>query len=817
VLAALLNDLASVPDPLIFVLDDYHAVDGADLRDGMVFLLDHLPPHVHLVISTRADPLLPLARIRARGELLEIRAADLRFTPDEAAAYLNDVEGLDLASTDIAALEGRTEGWIAALQLAALSMHGRADTGAFIASFAGDDRFIVDYLVEEVLQRQTDQVRTFLLRTCILDRLTGTLCDAVTELPGGKSTLEALDRANLFVVPLDDSRQWYRYHHLFADVLRAHLLEERPDDVPDLHRRASEWFDRNGEPALAVRHALAAGDTQRAADLVELAIPTLRRNRQEATIRGWLNDLPPEVIRARPVLAIGLAGGLMAIGEFEGVEELLHIAERLLETTGSVDVMPTADAIVADHAELARIPGAIEMYRAGLALLRGDADATLEHAQRAVDRAASGDVVVRASASALSGLARWGRGELDAAHQAYSVAVEGLLQAGHIADVLGCSITLADIRITQGRLGDALRTFERALELDARQPGPPLRGTADMHVGISQIACERNDLEAADRHLQRNHELGEHLGLPQNGYRSRVAMARLREAHGDLDGALSLLDDAQRRYAGDFSPNVRPVPAFRARVLAALGRVDEALQWARESGVAADADPSYVREFEHITLAKVLLAQHRTQRDGRSLQAAGRLLERLLAAAEAGGRTGSVLEILVLQAVVRQAAGDMPGALDPLARALALAEPQGYVRVFVGEGAQMADLLKAQSRRRTGGEYVGRLLRASVGRPSPNAPGSALTAGQSGSTAASTRTDARPHRLIDPLSERELDVLRLLASDLDGPEIARHLVVSLNTVRTHTKNIYAKLGVNSRRAAVRRAEELDLLSRRDDT
>ena len=331
VLAAVLNELAAAPNDVDLVLDDYHLVDGPDLRDGMTFLLEHLPPHVHLVISSRADPLLPLARLRARGELVEVRAADLRFTPDEVAAYLNDVIGLDLTAQDIAALEGRTEGWIAALQLAALSMQGRTDIGAFIAGFAGDDRYIVDYLVEEVLQRQTEQVRTFLLRTCLLDRLNGPLCDAVTGEPGGKATLEALDRANLFLVPLDDSRHWYRYHHLFADMLQAHLRDERPDEVTDLHRRASQWYDQNGQPSPAVRHALAAGDIERAADLVELAIPALQRNRQEATIRGWLDVIPYEVVRMRPVLAVGLIGALMAGNEFEGIEERLRDAERWLE------------------------------------------------------------------------------------------------------------------------------------------------------------------------------------------------------------------------------------------------------------------------------------------------------------------------------------------------------------------------------------------------------------------------------------------------------------------------------------------------------
>jgi len=808
VLAAVLNELSAVPNEVDLVLDDYHLVDGPDVRPGMAFLLEHLPPHVHLVISTRADPLLPLARLRARGELVEVRAADLRFTPDEVAAYLNDVIGLGLAAKDIAALEGRTEGWIAALQLAALSMQGRDDIGGFIAGFAGDDRYIVDYLVEEVLQRQSEQVRTFLLRTCLLDRLSGPLCDAVTGRPGGRATLESLDRANLFLVPLDDSRHWYRYHHLFADMLQAHLQDERPDEITDLHRRASQWYDQHGQPSPAVRHALAAGDIERVADLVELAIPALQQNRQEATIRGWLDVIPDEIIKMRPVLAVGLIGALMAGNEFEGVEARLRDAERWLEPATHDREGPEAGSagmVVVDKAELPRLPGTIEMYRAALALVGGDAPATLRHAQLAIDRAAKEDHVTRAGASAISGLAFWGRGDLEAAHRAYSACVEGLLRAGHISDVLGCSITLADIRSTQGRLGDALRTYDQALQLISQETGTVLRGTADMYVGMSQIACERGNLEAATQHLLRSHELGEHTGLPQNPYRWRVAMARIRESQGDLAGALTLLDEAQRVYLGDFLPNVRPVPALRARLLAAQGNVGEALGWAREQDLSVDDNLTYIREFEHITLAKVLLARYTTDGDKSPLNEATRLLQRLLSAADAGGRTGNGIEILVLQALTHHAGGDTPGALAPLERALTLAEPEGYVQVFVGEGPPMTSLLKAVARRRAGWEYVRRLLAACT-HDGATVPVE-TPVGQAGRVSVG---------LVEPLSERELDVLRLLATDLDGPDIARQLFVSVNTMRTHTKSIYAKLGVNSRRAAVRRAEERGLLSRTRD-
>jgi LuxR family maltose regulon positive regulatory protein len=791
-LATLLNELDAISNDVVLVLDDYHVIDARDVQDGMAFLLEHLPPQIHLVIGSRADPALPLARLRGRGELAEIRAADLRFTPGEAAAYLNEVMGLALTAADVAALEGRTEGWIAALQLAALSLQGREDTAAFIAGFAGDDRYIVDYLAEEVLQRQPGHVQHFLLRTSILDRLCGPLCDAVTGQDGGKAKLAALERGNLFLVPLDDRRLWYRYHQLFADVLQAHLRDERSDEVPDLHRRASAWYEQNGEPAAAIRHALAAGDFERAADLVELAIPAMRRSRQEAAVRGWLELLPDEVIRVRPVLSVGFAGALLARGELEGVEGRLRDAERWLDAAAGIrqgSQAPSAEMVVVDDEEFRRLPAEIELYRAAQALARGDVLGTARHARRTLDLSPEEDHLGRAGAAGLMGLAFWASGDLDAGHSAYAECMAGLRRAGHIADTFGCAIALADIRRVQGRLGEAMRTYEQALQGAPEQGGAVLRGTADMYVGMSEVHRERDDLPGATQQLLRSQQLGEHTGLPQNRYRWRVAMARIREAEGDLGGALDLLNEAERLYVGDFFPNVRPVPALRARLRVAQGELGEALGWARERGLSVADDLSYLREFEHITLARVLLARYATERAERPIHEATRLLEGLLRAAEEGARTGSVIEILVLQALARQAREDIPAALASLQRALTLAEPEGYVRIFVDEGPPMASLLRAAAKQGTARNYVRRLL-AAVNKTENSMPAS--------------------QGLIEPLSARELDVLRLLGTDLDGPEIARELVVSLNTMRTHTKNIYAKLGVNNRRAAVRRARELGL-------
>ncbi len=795
VLTTLLNDLQVLDRDVVLVLDDYHLIDVPEVHEQVAFLLDHMPRRVHLVLAGRSDPALPLSRLRARGELVEIRASDLRFTAEEAVAYLNGAMALQLTAEDVTALEERTEGWIAALQLAALSLQGRADVAGFIAGFAGDDRYVVDYLVEEVLSQQTDRVQRFLLQTSVLDRLSGSLCDAVTDQDGGKAMLEALDRGNLFLVPLDDRRRWYRYHHLFADVLRARLLDEQPGLVHELHRRASDWYEQRGDRAVAIDHALAAEDFARAADLIELAAPATQRDRQEATLRRWLEALPDAHVRVRPVLSNDLAGTRLVRGELEGVEPRLRDAERWLDATSRDGRPPatTAEMVVVDEARFRALPATVAIHRAGQALLLGDRPSCVAHARRALDLAGADDHLQRAAAAALIGLASWGDGDLVAAHAGYTASRVSMERAGHLADVLGLAITLADLEIVQGRLRQAMRTYEQALSLAATPDGPVLRGTADMHVGRAALHLEHGDLAAATELLERSHALGDHLGLPQHPYRWRIAMARVRQVEGDLAGAVPLLDDAERVYHGDYSPNVRPVPAMRARVWLAQGRLADAFDWVRTQGLSVDDELTYLREYEHVTLARALLARYRIERDLTAGQQAVELLERLLAAAEDGGRTGSVLEVLVLQALAHQARGDLAAAMAPLQRALALAEPEGSVRVFLDEGPPMTALLSVLRQRGTAPAYATVLLTGAGDRP--------------------TRPTGAPG-LVEPLSDRELDVLRLLAGDLGGPAIAQQLVVSLNTVRTHTKNIYAKLGVNDRRAAVRRATELDLLRTR---
>jgi LuxR family maltose regulon positive regulatory protein len=784
VMATLINDLEALDHDVALVLDDYHLIDSDVIHDAITFLVDHAPARFHLVLASRADPPLPLARWRAGGDLLEIRAADLRFTNDEAAAYLNEAMGLRLTAGDIGALASRTEGWIAALQLAALSMQGRDDVAGFIENFTGDDRFVVDYLAEEVLERQSASVRSFLLQTSILRRLTGSLCDTVTGESGGRSTLQELDRANLFVVALDDRRHWYRYHHLFADVLQARLLDEQPQHLRELHLRASTWYDEQGDATEAIEHAIAGDHFERAAQLIELAVPSVRATRQDVTFRRWLEALPEQLFEARPVLTLALVGARMATGDPRGVEALLDSVEQWLDppTPGEDAGEPRPLPIVFDHVEFGHLPAHAAIYRAGLALLAGDTAGTIAHATRALAVAEPSDHLRRGAAAALTGLAHWADGDLDLARNRYTDTIESFVQAGFLADLLGVSLGLADIQIAQGRLADAKRTYESALVHAARQPG--VRGAADMYVGLSQLLLEFNELDAAADHLRISSELGEHAGLPQHPYRWRLATARLRQALGDVDGALELLDAAERVYNSDFSPPIRPVAAVKARMQLTIGDVASARRWATERSLSADDQLSYVREYEHITLARAMLADGRDRATETT-----RFLERILDAARIGQRLGSVVETLTLLAVCHAAGGDRVGAIVAVDEALELAAPEGYVRLFLDAGPALVDLLRSATLGPEATHHARRVLAAAT-------PG----------TAAVTSRRA----LVDELSGRELDVLRLLRSELAGPEIARELHVSLNTLRTHTKNIYTKLGASNRRQAVRRAAELGL-------
>lgn len=812
ILTALLNEISAIPAPFGLVLDDYHVLNNQSINEALTFLLDHLPPQMHLVITTREDPPLPLARYRAKGQMTEIRATDLRFTPAEVAEFLNRAMGLPLSAEEITALESRTEGWITGLQLAALALQGmtRQSTGRqghtavtnFIKTFTGSHHFILDYLIEEVLQQQPDDVRSFLLQTAILNRLSGALCDAVTGcedgLGNGKERLAALARDNLFVVPLDQERQWYRYHHLFADVLQVRLREEQPTQVSSLHQRASDWYEQNDLRADAIRHALAAEDFERAANLVELAWPAMHRsNFRSPALLQWLAAIPDELIRARPVLSVGYAWELLNGGEFERAEIRLCDAERWLEIPNASEQAEPAvgEMLFMDEEELRFLPAEIASARAYLAQAHGDVPGTVNYTQQALDLLPLDDYIRRGPAASLLGLAYWTTGNLEAAYQALAEGMDSFRRAGNILFAISGIFGLADIQIAQGRLHAAISTYEQALQLVEKQGDPRLPETADLHLGLSELYREQGNLEAAEEQLRKSEEVGEQAGQQVYQYHWHLVQARMKEDEGDLDAACQLLDQAADLFTQIHIPDARPVAALKTRLWVAQGKLTAALAWVRERGLAPDDELSYLREFEHITLARVLIAQYQSNNDKVAIHQAMALLRRLLHAAEEGERMGSVIEILLLQALAHEAQGDMSAALVSLERALTLAEPEGYVRSFVDEGEPMALLLQAAAKEGIAPTYVPHLLSA-IDKPVV--------------VAATEESSRLAQPLVEPLSDRELDVLRLLGTELSGPEIASELMISLNTMRTHTKNIYSKLGVNNRRAAVRCAEELDL-------
>ena len=800
-LTSLVNEIAAIPDKIIFILDDYHLIDAQPVHDALSFLLENMPPQMHLVIATREDPLLHLSRMRARGQLIELRATDLRFTDAEAAEFLDQVMGLELSMEDIAALERRTEGWIAGLQLAAISMQGRTDVSTFVKSFTGSHRLVLDYLIEEVLNRQPEDVQSFLLRTSVLDRLTGPLCDALTGQDNGQAILEVLERANLFIIPLDDERRWYRYHRLFADLLRQRLHHNHQEQISRLHHCASEWYEQNGLWSDAVRHAFATEDLKRAADLIELSWVPMNTSYRSVTWLGWAKALPDELVRSRPVLSAACGWASLDAGDLEVAELYFQDAERWLNAIASENKQLEGlsdKTIVLDKEELRSLSTSIANGRAYLAQALGDVSGTVKYAHRAADLLRENEYFERGLSDILSGFAYWASGNLEAAHEAVSNAIAKMQMTGKIPFIISFTSYLADIMIAQGRLHDTERIYLQLLEFVAKQEGPEIKETAVLHLGLSELYLEQGDMEAAKRHLDRSEKLGEQPAFPP-WYRHWIcAHVRVMRVQGDYDGIIEMLNEAERLYYRHPIPDVRPLMALIARTWLTQGKLADALRWVQERNLSFEDNLSYLREFEHLTLSRLLITRFRNERDDTYIQDAMVLLERLLSTADEEGRTGGVIEILVLQALAFEAQDNISDSLKSLERALTLAEPEGYFRIFVDEGPPMARLLYEALSREIASDYVQRLLAAFPIEES--------------NKIASSQPQRSDSELIEPLSEREIEVLQLIAEGLSNQEISSRLYLSLNTVKAHTRNIYGKLGVNNRTQAGARARALGILS-----
>jgi LuxR family maltose regulon positive regulatory protein len=778
-LTGLLNEIAALPERLILVLDDTHAAACAAVDRALAFLLEHLPPRLHLVLLTRADPALPLPRLRARGQMTELRAADLRFGPAEAADFLNRGMGLDLAQEEIAALETRTEGWIAGLQLAALSMQGMAEPAEFIHSFAGSQRFVLDYLLEEVLNRQPRPVQDFLLRTAILSRLCAGVCAAVL---GGaeaaaQETLEALERANLFVVPLDQERRWYRYHHLFGEMLRHRL--GKPPDLSEIHRRAGAWFAANGDLAEAYRHTLNAGDLEHAAGLAEAGFQEMEGTFQSGAWIGWVKRLPDALVRARPILSSQLGWAYADTGDAATSEAHLRDAESAL-------------AGAADAGAFASLPGNIALARAYNAQTQGRLGDVVKFAQLALEHAPKEDVMLRAQAAITLEFTHWNAGDLEAALRGMRAWMDSMRKLGKLEFVVATAFGEADLLVALGRLDDAVCAYQDSLRLAAEQGEEAQRITAHHHLGLALIAHERGEEEAAAAYLQTAAELGRRTTLADWPHRWHLAQAQFHAAHGEWEAALEDLDTADRVYFKNPVPILRPTAAIRACIQLKQGRLDRASAWARERGLSVEDAVGYPNEYTALTLARVRLAEG-------SFGGVEPLLERLLALAEAQKRMGSVLEILLVLAQARAAQGHRTRAMEALGRAVALAEPQGYRRIFVDEGEALRGLI-VEYRLLSGDARADKILAAFPGAASA-APGAepvpALKPANQG--------------LLEPLSEREIEILRLVAQGLSNAQIGERLYLALSTVKGHNLRIFAKLDAQSRTEAVSRARALGLL------
>lgn len=802
VLTAWINGLAALPHDVALILDDYHLIAAPPIHQSLTFLLDHLPRQLHLVMATRADPPLPLARLRTRGHLTEIRAADLRFTAEETTAFLTHTLGLHLSGEDIAALEARTEGWIAGLQLAALSMQGRKDISAFLKAFTGSQRYIIDYLVEEVLARQPEPVQTFLLQTAILERLQGSLCEAVIGdhggVVGGQAMLEQVEQANLFLVPLDDERRWYRYHQLFAEALRHRLQRKHPTLVPELHQRASAWYEQQGMTHEAVYHALAATDFAQAARLIEHAFNSFVRRGEIATLQRWIVRLPDELVRSSIELSI-LRGWLLFVsGKHD--EALLHLEdiERTFGITPVSDEPGEQQTMPGGTPSQAEIKGQIAAIRASIAVTRGDLPQTIALSRLALDYLPKKNIS-RAYAAWYLGRAYWLSGDVSAASIALAQASHISWEVDHLYSVFLVTHDLAHVQKLQGHLHQADQTYRQALEL-ALERGGDLPAVGPAYVGRGNLEYEWNHLDAATALLQEGIKLCERTGNGRAILQAHTTLAFIKQAQGDADSARAIMQQVVQTTSRQHLSRHRnaQVEAFSAWLSLMQGDEAAVLLWLQHCDLSLDGKASHLREREYLTLVRILITQRR-------LDEARQWLANLLQLAEAQGRAGSVIEILMLQAEALHASGDANQAIERLSRALALAEPEGYIRLFVDEGAPMAHLL-APMRTRGSGDQPGSThyreqLLALFGRahdegtphPAVVAPGPGMYA------------------LGEALSERELEVLRLIVAGCSNREIANRLVIAVSTVKWYVNAIYGKLQVESRTKAIARARELNIV------
>jgi len=814
---ALINDVAAAFAPLLLVLDDYHVIEDKVIHDSLNFLLDYLPPQMHVVITTRADLPLSLARRRGRAELNEIRAADLRFTVAEAAEFLNTHMGLNLSVEDIASLENRTEGWIVGLQMAALSMQGMEDKHRFVASFAGDDRYVVDYLVEEVLQLQPPHVQTFLLQTSILEQLCGPLCDAVVKETGdgrsdettlcSQTILEYLESSNLFTIPLDNQRHWYRYHHLFADLLR-HRLERSASaqGIASLHLRASEWFEGEGSISEAVSYALASCDQGYAAELIERHVLTLFYRSETILVYNWLKALPEDVVRARPLLCAvyGACTMLASRGSVQSPELQTLVEQWLQAAEDALASQPEAGS--SDRPSHDVVTGFIAKFRAYLAQFRGDDPQTIiDLSRQALENLPEDDLMFRSALAYNLGVSYWRLGDRDAARRAFEQAEQIGKVSNDLFNAAGGICGQAELARTDGRLREAAEMCRKGLQsISNLASGRQVPYAGTIYITLGSILSEWSELDKAADTLTKGLKMIELTSAPQSKQQGYIEMAYIQQAQGEMAQALDSLKRVEHVWPG----GKESIDSLRARIWLRQADRDphylgDAIQWARGLGIQLDSDGDEYDEVR-LTLARVILVQHRLQSaSGRpDLQPLFRFLDRQLELAQEKGRLGWEIEVLILQALAWQAQGDINQAVATLQRALILAEPEGYARIFVDEGKSMKQLLRQAAPRGVTPDYVNKLLATFEGSRSQ-------ASGVIGPPDLESET-GRSETLTEPLTSREREVLCLIVSGASNPEIAQKLFITVNTVKRHVTNILGKLEVSNRTQAAMRAREMGL-------
>jgi LuxR family maltose regulon positive regulatory protein len=783
IMATVINEIALLTEKIILILDDYHLIDAEQVHESLGFLIENLPPQLHLVITTREDPPIQTSRLRARGQLTEIRAVDLRFTSGETAEFLNQVMGLNLSVADTEALGTRTEGWIAGLQLAAISMQGLEDTTGFIQTFTGSNRMILDYLIEEVLTQQSEDLQTFLLHTSILNRLTGSLCNALTGQEDGQATLEGLERTNLFIIPLDTERRWYRYHHLFSELLYQRLKTTSPKLFRELHSKAVTWYETNGELSDAIHHAFIGEDIETAARLIEKGAIIALEHSDLKFILHWVDRLPDETLKKTPWLFAYHVLALLITGQVAIARSKLENTDWLLDFMSDID------------AKKQEMVGSVAGLKAILSIWDYDYKKGVDFANQALEYLPANNLI-RGYCALVLGSSYWGIGDLIRAKYAFQESYLAAQASGNtmLAVSGGCNFAYA-IEL-EGQLHQALESFQDLFQF-AKQDGQVAPAEGYIHVDIARLFYEWNHLELASQHLIDGIKLCQRLADGRAETIGHGLLTRVQIARGDITRAFKSVQNAR-----DANPS--PETFFELRG----GEFPETWLWLKENNIKKLTgwlddnrinidEGSFFKRFTLITHARVFIALGREYPDSTYLDDASNLLDKLLGMAESNGWGRRMIEILVLQALALEQKRDIAQAMQPLGRALTLAEPEGYIRTFVDVGPPMSRLLYEALSREIAPDYVQRILAAF---PEFEAEKDAVQ-----------QSSPRTSEFIEPLSDRELEVLQLVADGLSRPEIANKLVLSLNTIKTHTRNIYSKLGVNNQMQAVGKARALGIL------